>query len=154
MIPLRDHYYINDLCLKFIHLFQLAVFALVAVSFAQDDDYYDEPIRPRPAPARIQPGYSGPSKGPAPTPVPILKQINRLDHDYPIWIKLFQPNHINLIQQIICSAGQRINSKLHKSKIGLLDHTLKKNLYFFDLLYKYVFQFFYVSFQECLLLVS
>lgn len=55
---------------------QLTVFALVAVSFAQDDDYYEPEPRHRPAPARIQAGYSGPA-APRPTPVPILKQINR-----------------------------------------------------------------------------
>lgn len=57
----------------------MTVFALVAVALAQDDDYYEPQTRPRPAPARIQPGYSGPagSSAPRPTPVPILKQINR-----------------------------------------------------------------------------
>lgn len=70
---------------QFILSLQVAVFALVAVSFAQDYDY-DEAPRPRPkpgpalrpAPPRIQPGYSGPaSSAPKPTPVPILKQINK-----------------------------------------------------------------------------
>lgn len=64
---------------QFVSCFQLTVFALVAVTLAQDDDYYEPQPRPRPAPARIQPGYSGPagSSAPRPTPVPILKQINR-----------------------------------------------------------------------------
>ncbi|CAH1098815.1 unnamed protein product [Psylliodes chrysocephalus] len=61
----------------------LAVLTLVAVSFAQDDYYDDEPQPPpraRPAPARVQPGYSGPA-APRPTPVAILKQINRHNED-------------------------------------------------------------------------
>ncbi|XP_023025336.2 uncharacterized protein [Leptinotarsa decemlineata] len=53
--------------------------AFVAVTFAQD--YYDdEPRASRPAPPRVQPGYSGPA-APRPTPVPILKQINRHNED-------------------------------------------------------------------------
>lgn len=55
--------------------FQLAVFALVAAAFAQQFDYESGPPA-RPAPARIQAGFSGPA-APKPTPVPILKQINR-----------------------------------------------------------------------------
>ncbi|KAG5900614.1 hypothetical protein JTB14_017466 [Gonioctena quinquepunctata] len=56
----------------------LAVLALAAVTFAQD--YYDEEPRPRPAPARVQPGYSGPAEA-RPTPIAILKQINRHNED-------------------------------------------------------------------------
>ncbi|CAG9863442.1 unnamed protein product [Phyllotreta striolata] len=65
-----------------LHLRNLAVLILVAATFAQDD-YYDEepqPPRARPAPARIQPGYSGPA-APRPTPIAILKQINRHNED-------------------------------------------------------------------------
>lgn len=53
----------------------MAVVTLVALVAAQDFDYDDDP-RPRPAPARIRPGFSGPSAA-KPTPVAILKQINR-----------------------------------------------------------------------------
>ncbi|XP_057663069.1 uncharacterized protein LOC130898054 [Diorhabda carinulata] len=60
----------------------LAVLILVAATFAQD--YYDDEPQPspraRPAPARVQPGYSGPNE-PRATPVPILKQINRHNED-------------------------------------------------------------------------
>lgn len=52
----------------------MAVLAFMAVAFAQDYDY--EPAQHRPAPSRVQPGYSGPA-APKPTPVAILKQINR-----------------------------------------------------------------------------
>ncbi|RZC38784.1 hypothetical protein BDFB_002826 [Asbolus verrucosus] len=52
----------------------VAVFALLATAFGQDYDY--EPAPHRPAPPRVRPGYSGPAP-PRPTPVPILKQINR-----------------------------------------------------------------------------
>ncbi|CAG9823498.1 unnamed protein product [Phaedon cochleariae] len=57
----------------------LAVLTLLGVSLAQD--YYDEEPRPRPAPARIQSGYSGAQSAPRPTPVAILKQINRHNED-------------------------------------------------------------------------
>lgn len=46
-------------------------------TYAQD---YDFEARSRPAPARIQPGYSG-NVDTKPTPVPILKQINRHNED-------------------------------------------------------------------------
>ncbi|KAJ8970460.1 hypothetical protein NQ314_001212 [Rhamnusium bicolor] len=60
-------------------LLQVAVFALiVAVTFAQDYDNYEP--RARAAPPRVQPGYSGPA-APKPTPVAILKQINRHNED-------------------------------------------------------------------------
>ncbi|CAH0553799.1 unnamed protein product [Brassicogethes aeneus] len=55
----------------------LSVFALVAVACAQDFDY-GPPTRP--APSRVQPGYSGPSAA-KPTPIAILKQINRHNED-------------------------------------------------------------------------
>ncbi|XP_019881239.2 nematocyst expressed protein 3-like [Aethina tumida] len=58
----------------------VAVFAFVAVSFAQDFSDYEPASPVRPAPSRVQPGYSGPA-GPKPTPVPILKQINRHNED-------------------------------------------------------------------------
>ncbi|XP_044756982.1 cyclin-K [Coccinella septempunctata] len=52
---------------------------IVAVTFAQDYDYEE----PRAAPQRVRPGYSGPSQNnaPRPTPVAILKQINRHNED-------------------------------------------------------------------------
>ncbi|KAJ3654520.1 hypothetical protein Zmor_013703 [Zophobas morio] len=57
----------------------VAVFALLAVSWAQDFDY---DLPPRPAPHRVKPSYSGPAaSAPRPTPVPILKQINRHNED-------------------------------------------------------------------------
>ncbi|EEZ98600.2 cuticular protein precursor [Tribolium castaneum] len=56
----------------------VAVFALAAVAFGQDFDYDSSP--PRPAPHRVKPSYSGPA-APRPTPVPILKQINRHNED-------------------------------------------------------------------------
>nr|CAI5855687.1 unnamed protein product [Callosobruchus analis] len=58
-----------------------ALFILLAASTCQSQDYEDDydlpPVR-RPAPARVQPNYSGPAKteNRAP-PVAILKQINR-----------------------------------------------------------------------------
>ncbi|KAJ8962184.1 hypothetical protein NQ318_018145, partial [Aromia moschata] len=53
----------------------VAVLAFVTLTFAQD--YYDDPPRPpRPAPSRIQTGYSGSSAPKAP-PITILKQIDR-----------------------------------------------------------------------------
>ncbi|KAK5649241.1 hypothetical protein RI129_000270 [Pyrocoelia pectoralis] len=57
----------------------VAAFACLAI--AQDFDY-DDGSQPRPAPARIRPGFSGtsPSKQPS-APIAILKQINRHNED-------------------------------------------------------------------------
>lgn len=54
-------------------MFQVALLAFVTITVGQEYDYQSAP---RPAPPRVQPGYSGPT-APKPTPVPILKQINR-----------------------------------------------------------------------------
>ncbi|KAL1488011.1 hypothetical protein ABEB36_015388 [Hypothenemus hampei] len=54
----------------------VVVLLLAANVWAQDFDY-----APRPAPTRIQPGYSGPSNAPKPTPVAIIKQIDRHNED-------------------------------------------------------------------------
>lgn len=53
----------------------MAILCLAIVVTAQDyDEYYSENAgKPRPAPIRLRQGNE-----PAPTPVPILKQINRL----------------------------------------------------------------------------
>ncbi|KAF5270962.1 hypothetical protein FQA39_LY08265 [Lamprigera yunnana] len=59
----------------------LLLLALVAFSCAQDFDY-EEDSRPRAAPTRIRPGFSGPSTPSKPQgPVAILKQINRHNED-------------------------------------------------------------------------
>lgn len=54
--------------------FKVALFVCLALVQAQDFDYASAP---RPAPSRVQPGYSGPSSAPRPAPVAIIKQIDR-----------------------------------------------------------------------------
>ena len=53
----------------------MLICALIAVTVAQDFDF--DPLAPRPAPPRVKPNYSGPSKAAPPPPVAIIKQINR-----------------------------------------------------------------------------
>ncbi|XP_017781562.1 PREDICTED: translation initiation factor IF-2-like [Nicrophorus vespilloides] len=55
----------------------VAVFALLALAYGQEYEYQ---TGARPAPSRIQSGFSGAAQ-PKPTPVPILKQINRHNED-------------------------------------------------------------------------
>ncbi|XP_018320129.1 formin-like protein 14 [Agrilus planipennis] len=65
-------------------LLNFVLVASLLVGALGQRDYLDEPLRAppprRPAPARIDPDYSGPA-APRPTPVPILKQINRHNED-------------------------------------------------------------------------
>ncbi|XP_060523526.1 actin-binding protein WASF2-like isoform X2 [Cylas formicarius] len=59
----------------------VTVLAIVAATFAQDFDFSPLQLPPRPAPPKVKPNYSGPSSAPRPTPVPILKQIDRHNED-------------------------------------------------------------------------
>ncbi|CAH1953739.1 unnamed protein product [Acanthoscelides obtectus] len=69
--------------MKFLITNSLVILVAVSICHCQDyEDDYELPPARRPAPARVQPNYSGPAKNEnrAP-PVAILKQINRHNED-------------------------------------------------------------------------